>query len=77
MLLFIFYIISTLVLVLDVSSNINEVIKTVLNFLSFILRKDFAYTKSIKSTKSTKITQGTEGTKSTKSTKKHQKARKA
>ena len=71
MLLFIFYIISTLVLVLDVSSNINEVIKTVLNFLSFILRKDFACTKS------TKRTQGTEGTKSTKSTKKHQKARKA
>ena len=68
MLLFIFYIISTLVLVLDVSSNINEVIKTVLNFLSFILRKDFACTKSIKSTESTK---------STKSTKKHQKARKA
>ena len=35
------------------SSNINEVIKAVLNSL-FFLRKDFAHTKSTKSTKSTK-----------------------
>ena len=32
------------------SSNINEVIKAVLNSL-FFLRKDFAHTKSTKSTK--------------------------
>ena len=37
------------------SSNINEVIRTVLNFL-FFLRKDFARTKSTKSTKSLKST---------------------
>ena len=40
------------------SSNINEVIKAVLNFL-FFLRKDFVRTKSTKSTKSTKNTKGT------------------
>ena len=50
---------------ITISSNINEVIKTVLNFLFFFLQKDFARTKS------TKRTQGTKGTKSTKSTKKH------
>ena len=46
------------------SSNINEVIRAVLNFL-FFLQKDFAHTKSTKRTKSTK------GTKKTKSTKRH------
>ena len=34
----------------QVSSNINDVIKTVLNFL-FFLRKDFARAKSTKNTK--------------------------
>ena len=53
------------------SSNINEVIRAVLNFLLFfVLRKDFARTKN------TERTQGTKGTKSTKSTKKHQKHKK-
>ena len=37
------------------SSNINEVIKAVLNSL-FFLRKDFAHTKSTKSTKRHKYT---------------------
>ena len=38
------------------SSNINEVIKAVLNsfIYLFFLRKDFAHTKSTKGTKSTK-----------------------
>ena len=37
------------------SSNINEIIRAVLNSLFFLfLRKDFAHTKSTKSTKSTK-----------------------
>ena len=41
----------------SVSSNINEVIKAVLNSLFlFFLRKDFAHTKRTKSTKSTKST---------------------
>ena len=40
------------------SSNINEVIRTVLNLL-FFLRKDFTHTKSTKSTKSTKNTKST------------------
>ena len=57
------------------SSNINEVIRTILNF--FFLRKDFGRTKSTKETKATKRTQGTEGTKGTKSNKKQQKALKA
>ena len=41
------------------SSNINEVVRTVLNFLFyffFFLQKDFARTKSTKSSKSTKST---------------------
>ena len=37
------------------SSNINEVIRVVLNS-KFVFRKDFARTKSAKSTKSTKST---------------------
>ena len=37
------------------SSNINEVIRAVLNFL-FFLRKDFARTKKTKSTKRSKST---------------------
>ena len=42
------------------SSNINEVIKAVLNSLFFYLRKDFPRTKSTKSTKSTpKAVKGT------------------
>ena len=56
------------------SSNIYEVIKSILNFF---LRKDFAHTKSTKKkTKSSKRTQGikgTNGTKSTIRTKKHKK----
>ena len=53
------------------SSNINEVIRAVLNFLLlFFLQKDFARTKN------TKRTQGTKGTKGTKSTKKHEKHKK-
>ena len=39
----------------SISSNVNEVIRAVLN--SFFLRKDFARTKSTKSTKSTKTQQ--------------------
>ena len=38
------------------SSNINEVIRAVLNFFFFFLRKDFACTQSAKGTKSTKST---------------------
>ena len=45
-------------------SNINEVIRAVLNFF-FFLRKDFTRTKSTKRTKSNK------STKSTKSTERH------
>ena len=41
-----------------ISSNINEVIKAVLNSY-FFLRKDFAHTKSTKGTKSTKSTKST------------------
>ena len=48
---------------LDKSSNINEVIRVVLN--SFFLQKNFTRTKSTNSTKST------ESTKSTKSTKRY------
>ena len=44
-------------------SNINQVIKAVLNFLFFFLRKDFARTKSTKSTKSTKTPKALKGTK--------------
>ena len=53
------------------SSNVNEVIRTVLNSLFFFLRKDFARTKSTKSTESTKPTKSTKAqpSKSTKSTK--------
>ena len=40
------------------SSNINEVIKAVLNFLFFSLGKDFARTKTTKSTKRHKDTRG-------------------
>ena len=47
------------------SSNINEVIRAILNSL-FFLRKDFARTKSTKSNKSTR---------STKSTKRHKDTR--
>ena len=43
------------------SSNINEVIKAVLNSLFFFLRKDFPRTKSTKSTKS--IPKALKGTK--------------
>ena len=50
---------------LKFSSNINEVIKAVLNFL-FFLRKDFACAKITKSTKNTK---------SIKSTKRHEDTR--
>ena len=53
------------------SSDINEVIRAVLNFF---LGKYFACTKS---TKSTKITQGKKDTKSTKKHQKHQKAQKS
>ena len=49
------------------SSNINEVIKAVLNFLLFF------YEKILHAPKSTKSTKWTQGTKGTKSTKKHQK----
>ena len=49
------------------SSNINEVITTILNSLFFFLRKDFARTKTTKSRKSTK---------NTKSTKKHKEHKK-
>ena len=38
------------------SSNVNEVITTILNSLFFFLQKDFARTKSTKSTKNTKNT---------------------
>ena len=38
------------------SSNINEVIRAVLNSLLFFLRKDLSHTKSTKSIKSTKGT---------------------
>ena len=38
------------------SSNINEVIRTVLNVLVFFLQKDFAHTKSTKSAKRHKDT---------------------
>ena len=38
---------------MNFSSNVNEVIKAVLNSL-FFLRKDFAHTKSTKTSKSTK-----------------------
>ena len=48
----------------NMSSNVNEVIRAVLNSL-FFLRKDFARTKSIKSTKITKSTKTQPG-KSTK-----------
>ena len=50
------------------SSNVNEVIRTVLNSLFFFLRKDFARTKSTKSTESTKSRKA-QPSKSTKSTK--------
>ena len=53
---------------LKFSSNINEVIREVLNFLLFFLRKDFARTKS---TKGTKRTKRTKRIKSTKKLKKH------
>ena len=56
------------------SSNIYEVIKSILNFF---LRKDFAHTKSTKkkpkSSKRTQGIKGTNGTKSTIRTKKHKK----
>ena len=51
-----------------ISSNINEVIRAVLNSLFFFLQKDFARTKSTKSIKSIK---------STKKHQKHQKDKKA
>ena len=51
------------------SSNINEVITTILNSLFFFLRKDFARTKTTKSRKSTKNTKSTKSTKNTKNTK--------
>ena len=54
-----------------ISSNVNEVIRTVLNSL-FFLQNDFARTKSTKSTKSMR-TQPSKSTKSTKKHKKHQK----
>ena len=67
----------------EFSSNVNEVIRAVLNFF---LQKDFTRTKSTKCTrtqpsKSTKSTKSTKGTKtpqskSTKRTKKHKKAQK-
>ena len=56
---------------LKFSSNINEVIREVLNFLLFFLRKDFARTKSTKGTKGTKRTKRTKRIKSTKKLKKH------
>ena len=49
---------------INFSSNINEVIKAVLNF-SFFLRKDFVSTKSTKSTKNTKNTKSTKKGKKT------------
>ena len=50
------------------SSNINEVITAVLNFLLFFLQKDLAHTKRTKSAKSTKSTKSTK-TQPNKSTK--------
>ena len=52
----------------ETSSNINEVIRAVLNFLLFFLQKDFARTKSTTSSKSTKSTKSTK-TQPSKSTK--------
>ena len=42
------------------SSDINEDIRVVLNFILFFLRKDFARTKSTKSTESPKRHKGTQ-----------------
>ena len=55
---------------INFSSNVNEVIRSVLNSSFFFLRKDFARTKSTKSTKSTK-TQPSKNTKRCKQTKKN------
>ena len=44
----------------NLSSNINEAIRAVSNFLFCFLRKDFAHTKSTKSTKSIKRHKGTQ-----------------
>ena len=52
----------------ETSSNINEVITAVLNFLLFFLQKDLAHTKRTKSAKSTKSTKSTK-TQPSKSTK--------
>ena len=49
-------------------SNVTEVIRAVLTFFYFFLRKNFTRAKSIKNIKSTK-TQPSKSTKSTKSTK--------
>ena len=58
-----------------ISSNLNEVIRTVLNFLFSFLRTDFARAKKHKtSQKSTK--KHKKAPKSTKSTKKHKDATK-
>ena len=58
------------------SSNVNEVIRAILKFFYFFLRKNFSRTKSIKNIKNTKTqpsksTNSTKSTKSTKSNKKH------
>ena len=47
------------------SSNINEVIRAVLNSIFFFLQKDFVRTKSTKSTKITKSTKSTKRNKDT------------
>ena len=52
---------------LKFDSNINEVIRAVLNFLFFSLRKDFAHIKSTKSTESTKSIKNTKQHKETRS----------
>ena len=44
---------------INFSSNVNEVIRSVLNSSFFFLRKDFARTKSTKNTKNTKSTKST------------------
>ena len=64
-----FYLLVVKLVLREMNSNINEVIRAVLNFL-FFLQKDFAHRKSTKRTKGTKRTKSTKGTKKT-STKRH------